>query len=382
MLKLNKLFYYTSERKVFLDNINPTSEQQTFLNDCRTTIREYLRPLIADATISVLGMKSKIEPKFRTQGSWSYATCIQPAHASQEMDWDYGIYLPVDVWESNGPPAKMALAYFQLVERLLIPLCQKMGWKLMKGKSTCIRISVSDWAHMDIPLYAAPQEEFEKIRERLLVAKATASYSEALDSMSMEDSAQDWSDIISIVMATRDGLWVESDPEEVARWFGDRISEHGEQLRRVCKYLKSWRDYHWENGGPSSVAIMIAISNNFTSFPGRDDKALAASARVLANGILTDLIESSISEEKFNRLSSEDRAIASTRAQNLANIITRAMSRLVHEKTVALIEVVNQFGNRIPNSVDLIDLDTGADSVRSAPALIVSKPIVGSSISG
>src|SRR5690606_18618977 len=142
----------------------------------RTTIREYLRPLIAEATTSVLGMKSKIEPKFRTQGSWSYSTCVQPAHANQEMDWDYGIYLPVDVWENNGPPAQMAPAYFQLVENLLNALCAKKNWKRMKGKSTCIRISVSDWAHMDIPLYAAPQAEFEKIRERIFVAKATASY--------------------------------------------------------------------------------------------------------------------------------------------------------------------------------------------------------------
>ena len=32
------------------------------------------------------------------------------------MDWDYGIYLPVTVWEDNGPPHAMAKAYFDLVE--------------------------------------------------------------------------------------------------------------------------------------------------------------------------------------------------------------------------------------------------------------------------
>ena len=82
------------------------------------------------------------------------------------MDWDFGVYLPVSVWEDNGPPRAMAKLYFQLVESLLRDLCKEKGWQLYSGKDTCIRVQIAAWAHIDIPLYAAPEDQFVQIVEK------------------------------------------------------------------------------------------------------------------------------------------------------------------------------------------------------------------------
>src|SRR5471032_1279289 len=161
MLKLHRIFHAPSENDAFCSQIVPTEEQQAFLRECRNRVRDYLRPRIAQATTTRLGMPKPVIPRFRTQGSWNYDTCVQQCHVPpQEMDWDYGVYLPVEVWQENGPPSTMAQAYFQLVENLLDELCQIEGWTLRRDNDRCIRISLASWAHMDVPLYAASAEEF------------------------------------------------------------------------------------------------------------------------------------------------------------------------------------------------------------------------------
>ncbi|MFW5259181.1 cyclic GMP-AMP synthase DncV-like nucleotidyltransferase [Pseudomonas aeruginosa] len=107
MLNLTRIFYSSSADAEHLHGaLLPDDEQRAFLRSCRTKIKDYLKPAIANATVHVLGMQKQVQPRFRTQGSWAYSTCIQPAHTlDQEMDLDYGVYLPVDVWLENGPPA-------------------------------------------------------------------------------------------------------------------------------------------------------------------------------------------------------------------------------------------------------------------------------------
>lgn len=384
MLKLNKLFYYSNlATTAFSDRIEPSQNQRDYLVACKNEVREYLRETIKQATVTVLGMPKAITPRFRTQGSWSYRTCIQPAFPSvQEMDWDFGVYLPVTVWEENGPPRQMAQAYFTLVERLLARLCQDRNWKLVAGKETCIRIQVAPWAHIDIPLYAAPEEEFDKIYEKVALAKSialdSARLAETAEFAEIYESAQEWTDLDQIVMATRKGEWKASDPEAVTRWFRDRLLENGDQLRRVCRYLKAWRDHNWQEGGPTSVSIMIAISNEFESQNGRDDLALEMAATNLAAALSEDLYEPAIDGgiEDFNRLNHEQRQYASAKAQALARSIRQARMKHGYQKDLALQEICIHFGDRIPSDLTLIDVDGGEESVRSTPASIVVPPVV------
>jgi hypothetical protein len=389
MLKLNRLLY-SSVNEAFFDTIAPTERQYTALETAKNLIRDYLRPAIRESTVSVLGLSQAVTPRFRTQGSWKYRTCVQPAWMPpQQIDWDFGVYLPVSVWEDNGPPHKMAQLYFRLVEGLLEKLCRRYGWHMVPGKDTCIRVQVTAWGHIDVPLYAVPEKEFEQIMERAL--RANQLRKAANDSFARMDAAveleeQEWAELDSIVLATRSGEWKSSDPEAVCKWYLDRIEEHNEQLRRVCTYLKAWRDYHWKDGdGPTSVAIMVAIAQAFECFTGRDDLALEHAARTLARSLKGDIREDGIDQgaEDFNRrLNEQARQDASSKAQALVDALKQARSLTVGYEVSAITLLRAHLGDRLPASRDLVDADSGADSVRSVPARTVPAPLVRSTKAG
>lgn len=385
MLKLNRLFS-TVTAPTFHDAITPTPEQRAVLESAKNTIRDFLRKEIHDATVSELGMAHPVTPRFRTQGSWSYGTCCQPAWpATQQIDWDFGIYLPVSVWESNGPPHAMAKRYFELVEKRLARLCLKMGWQLMSGKNTCIRVEVAPYAHIDLPLYAAPEHEFQRIYERLLKAQRSRADSAAVTMDSAEE--QDWADLKQLVLAQRSGEWKASDPEKIAGWFRDRLLEHTDQLQRVCMYLKAWRDFHYPAGdGPTSVCIMVAIATEFTVFRGRDDLALEAAASVLSRALSGAVRCEGVDgcDEDFNRrLTDLEKAEAVRKAAALAAEVKRA--RLLSSGSVSAQEAIRiltaQLGERIPKDANQIDSDGGED-IRTIPARRVPPPAVKSTQAG
>jgi hypothetical protein len=390
MLKLNRLLYTTTEANVFLDRIEPTKGQRDLLFNAKNDIRDYLRPRIREATIKVLGMDKAVTPRFRTQGSWSYKTCVQPAWLPpQEMDWDFGVYLPVSVWEEGGPPHVMAKLYFQLVEGLLRDLCKEKGWDLYCGKDTCIRVQINAWAHIDLPLYAAPEDEFVQIVEKgALDAARTLDAREALVANFAESelTQQQWEDMVDIMMATRAGEWKASDPEEVSRWFLDRIEEHTDQLRRVCRYLKAWRDLHWKAGdGPTSVCIMIAVGQSFEPQPGRDDLALEKAARTLSAALKGEVREPAIADgvEDFNkRLDQRARDAASSLAATLGDQIRAARFKASYLAGDAIEIVRRQLGDRVPDRTDLVEPDGGEDAVRLVGADRVSRPVVKTTSAG
>ena len=144
MLKWNKLLLNDGDLAAFDERIEPSARQHDYLNACRIKIREHLREGIRKASLSVLGLDNAVAPRFRMQGSCAYRTCIQRAHTHQEMDLDYGVYLPVSAFEDRRPRVA-AKAYFELVESLLRRLCQTEGWTLDDSKDTCVRLKVSTW---------------------------------------------------------------------------------------------------------------------------------------------------------------------------------------------------------------------------------------------
>lgn len=398
MLNLTKLFFSSANDAVFSDNIAPTEEQRDFLTQCRTKIREYLKPAIANATVVILGMEKRVEPRFRTQGSWSYKTCIQPAQPElQEIDLDYGVYLPVDVWQDNGPPAAMAKKYFDLVETLLQVLCAQEGWKLVTGtaaKDTCIRIDACSWAHIDIPLYAAPIDEFNKVIERT-VALSTERRAMVLDGVSSNEAflevakakAQTWDDLDTIMLASRSGLWRASDPEDVAKWIRDQVARFGDlgnQFLRVCRYAKAWRDFHWKSGGPTSISLMIAIAQNFEGKRGRDDIAFENAATALSTALNTEIREPGIDDgaEDFNRLKQDEREHASSKAEDLALALKRARGCQDYQKHQALQITSGQLGNRVPATTSLIDVESATEIVRSTAPAVVPAPRVPNTSAG
>lgn len=193
-----------------------------------------------------------------------------------------------------------------------------------------------------------------------------------------EGQEQSWEEMDSIVLATRNGEWKESDPEAVTRWFKDRVVEHGPQLKQVCRYVKAWRDHHWGSGGPSSVCLMIVVAQNFERHPGRDDLALERAAEALATALREEVREIAIDDraDNFNRLTPEERVVASQRASELRQAINQARSWHLSMKGNAVQSMRSSLGPRIPDDHDLIESDSSADVIRLTPASQVKAPAV------
>lgn len=391
MLSLHKLFLNDGAANSFDEVISPSTQQRRSLVEAKNAIRDHLRSDIRHATVNVLGMDHMVSPRFRTQGSWSYRTCIQLAHnPPQEMDWDFGVYLPVTVWDDTAPPSRMAKLYFDFVEKSLERLCHERGWELDRSNQRCVRVRVSNWAHIDVPLYAAPESKFDQVVERtasLEHAALTASHEGiALDeSIALgEMPEQFWLLMEDIHLATRDGLWKPSDPEAVAKWFDDQVSTHTEQLRRVCRYMKGWRDHHWrDGGGPSSVLIMIIVAQGFAHMPRRDDLAVERAATCLARALSGAVRERGIDMgiEDFNRVRVEQRAEAVQRADALAKAMWTCRHYGPGLVQDALDTMREHFGARLANDRSLIRMDDGSD-IRRTPAAVVTPPVVGATKAG
>lgn len=377
MIKWNKLLLNDRDPEAFDERIEPTDRQRDYLDVCRIKIREHLREGIRMASVSSLGLSHQVSPRFRLQGSCAYRTCIQRAHAHQEMDLDYGVYLPVSAFEDHRPRVA-AKAYFDLVESLLRRLCQSEGWTLDDSKDACARVKVSAWAHIDVPLYAAPEYIFTTIVER----SANAEYGTFDAVADLTESF--WVQMDEIHLAQRDGTWKPSDPAAVTRWWRAMVEEHGEQLRRICRYFKAWRDLWWPTGGPSSVALMIAIARDFSTRPRRDDLALEDAAVQAAIALRGELREPGIDggkEDFLKSLSAEEKRIAVERAEELAKRLKLARSYGPNIRSDAVVEIRKQLGDRIPDRPDWLETDGSAD-VRAVAATIVTAPVVKATESG
>jgi hypothetical protein len=365
----------------------PTADQEKALRDAKNTIKKALIAGIKHAATRELGMEREVEPRFRTQGSWAYGACVQPAHQPpQEMDWDYGVYLPVTMLDDKVTPKVAARAYFDVVEGILTQLAKQQGWTMGKPKERCVRVHVAKWAHVDIALYAAPEDEFEKINDRFVESKGLTFDHAA--SVSLERYAeiaveQTWDDFEGMMLAKRDGEWEHSDAEKIAGWFRLQKETHGEQLQRTWRYLKAWRDQQWEEGGPSSVCLMLVATQQFKKFPGRDDLALIGISEHLPSALANDISEDGIDPgHNFNRMSTAERAGARKRAQVFTDELVKARTNILQPKSAVITGLRGLWGSRLPNCEQDIEHNSPAQQVRDTPVRQVAAPVVASSYAG
>lgn len=376
-LNLSKLFDRLAQPS-FLRNITPEPEDAAALKAAKTDIQNHLKAAIPLWLENQLGEKPKHPPRFRTQGSWAYKTCNDPWQSPpQEMDWDLGIYLPVSLWEDNNVhPKAAAKGYYEMVRELMQPLAKKRNWALTE-KPTCVRIILGNGtrAHVDLPLYAAPDEDFVQIKEAMLKASL------AMDEARFADAKNTWSSLTRIALAQKDGTWNPSDPGRVVLWFDKKIARHGEQLRRVCRYLKAWRDHVWQSGGPSSILLMVCAAQTLdraqANFAGRDDLALRHVMTVLPAQLLTAVKEPMIDpDEDLNRMGVDERQEAFRKAGALLAAMNDALSQNIASCHIALALIRGQLGDRFPNDPGGVTPDDGPTNIRTIPAEPRSKAVI------
>lgn len=229
-----------------------------------------------------------LRPKFRMQGSWSYHTLNRATHSPpQDIDLDDGVFLPVSFLSESGgaQPIVASAGYFTAIERILAPLCDRNGWTLISDKPSCVRVEINDDAHVDLALYAIPDEEFEVLLEK---AEASVRFDARMldENISFAEQIYPRLPTDQIMLAHRREGWKPSDPRKLEDWFQEAIDRHGQQLRRVCRYLKGWRDHSWTGCRLSSIALMACVVAAYDEAAAaiaenRDDLALQMVAKRL-----------------------------------------------------------------------------------------------------
>lgn len=396
MANVSRLLNYTVENVAYLSRLDLLNEERALLISARRDVRGHLKRVFAEADPARYGGQ-RIEPRFFTQGSFAYKTINRPAFTPlQQMDMDDGCYLPMS-FIRRGRPSQVSEAFFAFVDNALQELARLKGWRF-EEKPTCCRLVISNSAHVDVPLYAIPDAEFVTLQKAARAAGLeTIAGSVMLREAALQPSRDRW-DLLprdEVLLAIRGEDWKESDPRAVHDWFTRLVEErHGELLRRVCRYLKGWRDYyHKEIGGVTSILLMACAARVFEDafeagkpVPTRDDQALAAVARrlpELLSGPVVNPAAPDQGEDLTKRLDvMEIRGVAVATARVLSAELDNAINRC-YDRQLAVDAVRRQFGSRVPNRPDLVGAVSEATAqVLSSPAVRTAAPAVGRSISG
>ncbi|HIH2748581.1 hypothetical protein L3V59_40040 [Burkholderia aenigmatica] len=379
MLNLSSLFHSTVEDSTLLSNIELTPRDQSFIAEAKSAVRICLRENLMQVLRDRGYSGPTVRPRFFTQGSWAYKTLNAPAQHPQQADVDDGAYLPLSFVSQTDKPSVASAIFFAAAEEALRPLVWARGWTLITHKPTCIRIEISAFAHVDIPLYAIPDKEFETLQKAALNQYGYI----ALDSAISVAERDAWTALPRdhVLLAHREDDWVKSDPRPVKDWFLDEVERHGEQFRRVVRYLKAFRDWQWVSGGPSSILLMAASASIFDSRDRRDDLALLDLADKLPS-VLRDGVSNPVDagESLTNRLGFEGVDEAARKIELFETFLRGALG--CNSSGQACAWMVQQFGPRFPNAPSRVKVASVAAAVLATPASAVASPLVGRSQAG
>lgn len=381
MLDLSSLFFTSEPRPNFLANLelDPTTRQR--LRDARRDIRQCLR-LGIPQVLRRGGMTTGVPaPRFFTQGSWSYKTLNAPGKPpEQQADLDDGCYLPLSFVAQSARPSVAASVFFAAAEAALEPLVTERGWKLV-SKPTCIRIIIASDAHIDIPLYAIPDTEFETLRRAYQARYEGTSFT--LEEVVAKAERDAWTDLPpdKVLLAHRDEDWVVSDPRAVHNWFQDEVDARGGQLLQVIRFLKAFRDWKWTTGGPTSVLLMAAVVPVFQKRDRRVDLALLDVVEQLPAILRAGVACPVDSKESLtDRLGAEGVEDAARAFEEFGRHLRGAVDSSNAAQACAWLRA--QFGPRFPNEPSLASVTSVAATIAATPATPGPSELVGRTKAG
>ena len=223
------------ELGTFHDRIALTSGKKESLRKARDAIRDRIRKYFRDS------LKLAV-PKFRGQGSYAMGTTVNPL--DDEFDIDDGVYLQhLDDNDDSKWPTP------ETVHRWLVQVTEGHTSEKPIDKRTCVRVQYASQYHVDLPSYAKLSDDY------MLAEKGEKG-------------------------------WHGSDPMALTQWFIEYVKAHGEQLRRVVRYLKAWADFQSGRRGkmPSGLILTVLAAQNFRA-DERDDVSLTYTAMAISNAV-------------------------------------------------------------------------------------------------
>jgi hypothetical protein len=103
--------------------------------------------------------------------------------------------------------------------RPLQALAKAEDWIFVR-KPTCARLIISDYAHIDVPLYAIPDAQFRLLEKAAQARTLDGAFDARADSIDRWDALP--SDCV--LLAHREEDWVASDPRQINDWFVDGVT--------------------------------------------------------------------------------------------------------------------------------------------------------------
>lgn len=383
-------------RVAFLDNLTLSPDERKLMLSARTDIRQRLKARLPKriqrkAEDAGQGHIQVPEPRFFTQGSWAYKTLNAPCRAPQQADLDDGVYLPFSYIESQ-PPAQMSALLFEAVEEVLSELADDKGWEIDTSNDNCTRLIIDSDKHIDVPVYSISDTEFETLVKASMEMYRFVLEHATFDSADSEERAdeQEWHLMPTegVLMATKNRGWQDSDPRPVRDWVIEQVELKGEQLRRVMRYLKAWRDFQkWEKDDPKSILLMVAADAAFDiAIDKRDDLALLKVLRRLPDILRGKVINPATRDKPLDE--QEDLAKRLDNKGIRENVIARIehfadqLEYAIHTCGVpskACEILIELLGERVPNDPDRVTQST----VQSQPAQkTASVPPLGKATAG
>jgi len=233
---------FKSIEDCYLTKISLSSQKEDQLRTSRDALREKIRTYLKEKGID--------DPRFYRQGSYAHRTMINPL--SGDYDIDDGVYL--DLSEFDEEPST------RTIHRWISEAVEDHTQTPPKDKEPCVRAIFKAGYHVDLPAYKI--EKNGDGSEKYHLAKKTCG-------------------------------WVASDPRAMTRWFQNQVKEKSEQVRRLIKYFKGWRDYRSTRSAtklPSGLTLTILACEQYQSDP-RDDISFTETARsILSRLRLSDAI--------------------------------------------------------------------------------------------
>lgn len=380
MLNLSPLFFTTVEDETcMLRELDISPEKRGWIANARLEVRNCLRSGIPRVLKANGYMEDVPQPRFFTQGSWAYKTLNAPAKYPQQSDIDDGCYLPLSFVAQTKRPSVAAAVFFAAAEEALTPLVEEKGWILVTNKLTCIRIVIATYAHIDIPLYAIPDEEFISLAKASMENYGYDSLMEAVNKAERDA----WTALPAdkVLLAHRECNWMASDPRPVKEWFLGEVAVRGEQFRRVIRYLKAFRDWRWSSGGPTSILLMAAAAPLFDKRNRRDDLALldvvAGLPSRLRAGVNNPIEQSESLTERLGVDGVEEAAKAFESFEKVLRAATYASS-----PSQACSWMQKEFGSRFPNEPERVIVVSVAATIAAVPATAGPSELVGRTKAG
>jgi hypothetical protein len=372
--KAHRLLTNGNENIAFINKLNITDTEDELLVNCRKDVRKYLREgfhhLRTSAAIKFQEFEDEIKnlkPKFWTQGSYAYKTMNNPAfNPPQQIDLDDGVYFPMALLD--GKPHAVKNKLLKLVKLILTELAESKGWGVSE-KPTCLRLEVNQRVHIDIPVYAIPEEKYVMLASAMDRRKQLSYSLNDADNISLDP------DEVHLARWDNDD-WIKSDPMILHDWFISKTKIHGRQfLRRSCRYMKAWRDNTWDKGGPSSITLMVAVAKVFDDNLminkkefSTDCEAILAIANELPI-IFGAQIKNPIADDEimFPRgLNQVEVQAIQQKIKEFSDSIINALC-YSHTEQQVVDEFIGLFGSRLPNKPEWIERYTVGDVVRNAP---------------